>query len=166
MESDQKFCAFIVTSQNLYLSVWESDLHDLEELQKWQVEYLTAYQKMLLDHKNEWQNMLYSHLEKLAQILHIDEILTRHIPQTCKQLIIIPHRFLHLLPFHALPVGAFSAALIDCFPEGIRYAPSCQVLSLGNPQKPSYLLVTCPKRRYLSQRFATSTNATSSAFDG
>ena len=42
-------------------------------------------------------------------------------------LILIPHLFLHLFPIHALPLNDGSY-LIDRFSQGIRYAPSCQIL--------------------------------------
>ncbi|TVQ58254.1 MAG: CHAT domain-containing protein, partial [Spirulina sp. DLM2.Bin59] len=69
----------------------------------------------------------------LAPILHLDEILAnlrKNFPK-CQKLILIPHRFLHLFPLHALPVttedgeGKF---LQDLFPKGVGYAPNCQVL--------------------------------------
>ncbi|WP_193195719.1 hypothetical protein [Nostoc sp. MG11] len=36
------------------------------------------------------------------------------------------HRFLHLFPLHALPVK--ESYLFDLFPNGVGYAPSCQLL--------------------------------------
>lgn len=47
----------------------------------------------------------------------------------CDSLILIPHRYLHLLPLHALPL-ATHPSLLDRFPGGIRYAPCCQLLHL------------------------------------
>ncbi|MDY6976379.1 MAG: CHAT domain-containing protein, partial [Pseudomonadota bacterium] len=47
-----------------------------------------------------------------------------------QQLVLVPYRYLHLFPLHALPVGE-NATLGDLFPEGIRYAPSCQILQLS-----------------------------------
>ncbi|MCW6035915.1 hypothetical protein K4A83_06465 [Spirulina subsalsa FACHB-351] len=75
---------------------------------------------------------------------------------TCQKLILIPHRYLHLFPLHALPitleeggcnpplqndpVGAKrlrpipAIPLQDLFPKGITYAPNCQLLlPLLNP---------------------------------
>ena len=49
----------------------------------------------------------------------------------CTQLILIPHRALHLIPLHALPLPNESDQYwMDIFPRGIRYAPSCQLLQL------------------------------------
>jgi CHAT domain-containing protein len=80
----------------------------------------------------------------------LDEILhnLRQKFPNCKKLILIPHRFLHLFPLHALPIhhtnnqGASIAPLHDpvgaqclrpiplqeLFPKGVAYAPNCQVL--------------------------------------
>jgi CHAT domain-containing protein len=70
-------------------------------------------------------------LNQLAEILHINDILT-HIPETCTQLILIPHRYLHLFPLHALN-------LFPRFPDGIRYLPSCQLLhQLQQQQRPDF----------------------------
>jgi CHAT domain-containing protein len=59
------------------------------------------------------------------------------IPDTCKQLILIPHRFLHLLPLHALPLND-GTCLLDHYQNGVSYAPSCQLLQLVQNQKRPY----------------------------
>ncbi|MEH2220087.1 MAG: CHAT domain-containing protein [Nostoc sp.] len=64
-------------------------------------------------------------MKKLAEILHIEKIIDL-VPEQCKRLILIPHRYLHLFPLHALPVK--ESYLIDLFPNGVGYAPSCQIL--------------------------------------
>ncbi|NEQ17269.1 MAG: CHAT domain-containing protein, partial [Moorea sp. SIO3E2] len=55
-------------------------------------------------------------------------------------LILIPHRYLHLLPLHALPITSQqgegkSEILMDRFPAGVSYAPSCQLLQLTQTRK-------------------------------
>jgi CHAT domain-containing protein len=52
------------------------------------------------------------------------------VPDTCSRLILIPHRYLHLFPLHALPL-ADGNLLLDRFPNGVGYAPSCQLLQLA-----------------------------------
>lgn len=134
--------------------------------------------------------------------MHLDDILSQ-IPQECDRLILIPHRFLHLFPLHALPlpdVGAKHSGrgsrgettnpdpnaspfpgtqpkqtssnlpisvegeafavknfgektevldanasplqglcLLDRFPGGVGYAPSCQLLQQAqNRQRPDF----------------------------
>ncbi|MUG92908.1 CHAT domain-containing protein [Scytonema sp. UIC 10036] len=60
---------------------------------------------------------------------------------------LIPHRFLHLLPLHALPLRNKQLeneqrkqnCLLDKFPRGVGYAPSCQLLQLSqNQQRPNF----------------------------
>ncbi|PSB48818.1 CHAT domain-containing protein, partial [Chamaesiphon polymorphus] len=42
-----------------------------------------------------------------------------------------PHRILQLLPHHALPLNETEECLLDLFPQGVRYAPSIQLLNLA-----------------------------------
>lgn len=75
-------------------------------------------------------------LQRLAKILHLDDILAEDILQNCQQLVLIPHRFLHLLPLHALPLPENrQKCLLDRFERGVRYAPSCQLLQLTQNQQ-------------------------------
>jgi CHAT domain-containing protein len=55
------------------------------------------------------------------------------LPPQCDRLILIPHTFLHLLPLHALPLSyqGKKVCLLDLFPQGVSYAPSCQLLQLA-----------------------------------
>jgi CHAT domain-containing protein len=111
------------------ISLWQSSPEDFKNLIDWGESYLHDY----LDNKTQWQNNLPQRLETLAQILHLDEILQnlRKKFPNCKKLILIPHRFLHLFPLHALPVAAGEnqrQTLQELFPKGVNYAPNCQVL--------------------------------------
>ncbi|MCT7949948.1 CHAT domain-containing protein, partial [Ancylothrix sp. C2] len=131
------FCAFIITkdnSQPQFLSFPESDLKRLID---WVKEYLRDY----YSNRQQWENSLETKLTNLAEIIHIDEIVNS-IPESCDKLILIPHRYLHLFPLHALPVSGETwqrfhpdnsnfppnPCLIDCFDNGVSYAPSCQIL--------------------------------------
>jgi CHAT domain-containing protein len=38
---------------------------------------------------------------------------------------------LHLFPLHALPLNSLENYLLDYFPDGVQYAPSCQLLQLS-----------------------------------
>lgn len=115
---------FIITRHNPGIKVWLSTTADLQALIAWNEQYLPD----LKDNRPYWQKQLPERLKTLAEILHIDEILTL-LPNTCKQLILIPHRFLHLFPLHALPL-AKGDFLCDRFLKGVGYAPSCQLLQL------------------------------------
>ncbi|MBF2008912.1 MAG: tetratricopeptide repeat protein [Chlorogloeopsis fritschii C42_A2020_084] len=132
-----KILAFIVIYTG-EVTVWQSQLEDREALENWLNQYLQNYGKQ----KDEWRNSLGEELKKLASILHIDEILTK-IPNHCNKLILIPHRFLHLFPLHALPVTSQkyqkSSCLLDLFAGGVSYAPSCQLLQqVQKRQRPDF----------------------------
>jgi CHAT domain-containing protein len=119
------------------IGFWQSSPQDLEKLIDWVNEYLGNY----YSNRQEWQNSLETKLANLAQILHINEIV-KNIPETCDKLILIPHRYLHLFPLHAIPVSRenwqrfhpnnqncpLNPCLVDCFDNGVSYAPSCQLL--------------------------------------
>lgn len=118
------FRAFIITSDNKP-AIWHSSQQDLDALIDWTNEYLIDYYNPEDQDKIQWQNQLEERLKKLAEILHLEEVLDQ-VPKQCDRLILIPHRYLHLFPLHALPVK--ESYLIDLFPNGVGYAPSCQLL--------------------------------------
>jgi CHAT domain-containing protein/tetratricopeptide (TPR) repeat protein len=124
------FQLFIISRQNPQPIVLSYNAFDQKELEKWATTYLRLYYR-----KNSkwWQNQLSSRLQKLSQILRLDDILT-HIPKDCSHLILIPNRFLHIFPFHALPTQEKSY-LLDHFSRGVSYAPSCQLLKIAKSQK-------------------------------
>ncbi len=147
-DTDYKFLTFIITPQSPTPIIWQSSTADLEKLKRWATRYLQAY----LNNKHHWKRRLTVRLRLLAKILHLDEIL-KSIPKQCDRLILIPHRFLHLFPLHALPVSQetwsqfnpntdFSPAnpyLLDCFVGGVGYAPSCQLLQQAQMrQRPNF----------------------------
>jgi CHAT domain-containing protein len=146
----ETFITFIITRQSPGLTVWQPPPKERQALIKWSEQYLEDYRQ----NKSEWQTKLPVSLNKLAEILHLDEILENWVPVECDRLILIPHRHLHLFPLHALPVGesvvrAYRArlensghtictktpCLLDIFPRGVSYAPSCQLLQLAQNQK-------------------------------
>ncbi|MDZ8080188.1 MAG: CHAT domain-containing protein [Nostoc sp. DcaGUA01] len=118
------FRVFIITRSNNEPAIWHSNQQDLDALIKQKNEYLKDYKAKGQD-QVQWQNKLEEHLKELAEILHLEEI-RKLIPEEYKRLILIPHRYLHLFPLHALSVNG--SYLIDLFPNGVGYAPSCQLL--------------------------------------
>ncbi|MEH2418499.1 CHAT domain-containing protein [Nostoc sp.] len=129
---NDKILAFIVTKQG-EVTVWQSQPEDQEALYDWVNQYLQNY----YNQKDQWQKNLGEELKQLALILHIDEILTQ-IPKHCDKLILIPHRFLHLFPLHAIPINQNSensSCLLDLFAGGVSYAPSCQLLQQVQQRK-------------------------------
>ncbi|MEI2577840.1 CHAT domain-containing protein [Scytonema sp. PRP1] len=126
------FRAFIITRHNQHPTIWKSSPQDVKDLKKWSDEYLETYATK----KPLWRRQLAAKLSKLADILHINNILDL-IPSSCQALILVPHRYLHLLPLHALPIGEEGNCLLDKFPRGVRYAPSCQLLKLAKSRNPT-----------------------------
>jgi CHAT domain-containing protein len=78
-------------------------------------EYIRPFEKKLLDATQ-------AHLEELYQLLIAP--IRKHLD--ADHLIVVPHSFLHYLPFHALSDG--SRYLIDDF--SVSYAPSASVYAL------------------------------------
>ncbi|MBE8970170.1 CHAT domain-containing protein [Nostocales cyanobacterium LEGE 12452] len=131
--TNNQLLVFIITNQTQQPIVLSPDLINLKKLENWANNYLNAYSQK----KSHWQRRLTTRLHLLAKILHVDEII-KQIPTECNQLILIPHRYLHLLPLHALPLPRDSS-LFDRFPEGVSYAPSCQLLQLAQTrQRPEF----------------------------
>jgi CHAT domain-containing protein len=187
------FQTFIITGNPLEVVQFAGD--ELQQLEAWAVEYLGDYGE------TTWGDSLAERLNTLSQILRLGEMVAK-IPPTCSRLVLIPHRYLHLFPLHALPVSptcrreaqpatnsggetgvtnaqgesfaatnsggetevtsaqgeAFAATnsggetevtsanasplqgycLLDEFPAGVRYAPSCQLLQrVQNRQRPA-----------------------------
>jgi CHAT domain-containing protein len=132
------FQIFIVTQSSL--EVMQFDKTELEKLEAWNQQYLEA----LFNNTETWQDNLSEWLSSLSQILRLDEILNHPALANCDSLILVPHRYLHLFPLHALSVSQqtwlrfnqetshlqppANPCLLDCFKKGVRYVPSCQLL--------------------------------------
>lgn len=105
-------------------------------MENWDKEYRNSYQKQ----NTQWIKNLAGNLENLAKMLHIDDIISRinqcffESGTKCSRLILIPHRYLHLFPLHALPL-ADGKLLFECFSKGVGYAPSCQLLKQAKDQE-------------------------------
>ena len=133
--ASDKLLVFIVTKETQKPIVLPPDLIDPKKIANWANSYLKAY----INKNSHWQRRLTTRLHLLAKILHVDEII-QQIPTECDKLILIPHRYLHLVPLHALPINSEARTsqpqfLMDRFPKGVRYAPSCQLLQLAKTRK-------------------------------
>lgn len=129
--TDNNFHTFTITHQSQPPQVWLSSTEERQAFLDWQEEYLQDYQL----NREQWIEKLSDRLYRLSEILHIDDIINS-LPSNCDQIILIPHRFLHLIPLHALPLSQHPC-LMDRFPRGVRYAPSCQLLQLTQNQEQS-----------------------------
>jgi len=87
---------------------------------------------------DQWKSQLPIVLENLAQGLQIRELIEENL-QDIEELIIVPHLFLHQIPFAALPIDD-GEYLSDRFL--IRYIPSCQILQFcqNRPTVPEPLI--------------------------
>ncbi|MEG4228996.1 CHAT domain-containing protein [Microcoleus sp. N9_B2] len=131
--SYNNFKVFIIARDSTQPNIWQSSYKDLKALEEFKQEYIDSY----TEESDDWTNQLETRLEKLAQILHIDEIIAR-LPENCQKLILVPFRYLHLFPLHALTSSRQKAdktvetgCLLELFPGGVRYTPSCQLLQLS-----------------------------------
>lgn len=131
-----KIFTFIITNQAKMPIVLQSSYEDIEKLVTWFNEYLEDYGQ----NNRQWHQQLSQRLQYLAQLLHIDQIIN-YLPADCDRIIFIPHRFLHLLPLHALPLNeSQNHNILDHFLRGVSYAPSCKLLQLSLTQKRSDLI--------------------------
>ncbi|MCF3644915.1 CHAT domain-containing protein [Planktothrix agardhii] len=127
------FQTFIISHNNL--QVEEFTPTEWQTLDAWKEEYLQDYRQP------SWTENLAGRLQKLGEILRLDDILDK-IPPQCQTLILIPHRFLHLFPLHALEAKRNNdnskQYLLDLFPQGVSYVPSCLLLrQLKQRQRPA-----------------------------
>ena len=72
-------------------------------------------------------------LSENLQLSTIVQQINQIIPDA-ERLILVPHRWLHLLPLHALTLPD-GKCLLDICPQGVSYAPSVQLLSLTQQQE-------------------------------
>jgi CHAT domain-containing protein/tetratricopeptide (TPR) repeat protein len=120
---------FLVTphqNQPLVISSTAAESADLDTLCD---TYLVNYRT----DKDTWSDNLPQLLDRISQLLKLPEIITllQQLVPDCNQLILVPHRILHLLPLHALPLNPAGDCLLDLFSQGVRYAPSIQLLNLA-----------------------------------
>jgi CHAT domain-containing protein len=120
---------FIITCEEPFITVRETEFEDFAAFLEWNNTYFNQY----VFERSYWRKQMLDNLKRLAELLNLADILS-FIPEKYDRLILVPNRTLHLLPLHALPLpdGNF---LIDRFPRGVSYAPSCQILLLSRKQK-------------------------------
>lgn len=125
--AEEQFFTFVVTHEQVALLAFSSSEEEKFNLKQWATKYFSDYQEL----KEQWKHDLENSLRDLSKILCIDQIVLsiKNSYPKCDRLVLIPHRYLHLFPLHALPL-ADGSLLLDCFSRGISYAPSSQLLQL------------------------------------
>ncbi len=143
------FLVFVITKfqSEPYIKQYKSS--ELKSLNNWFDNYLSDYSKPL---KKNWGINLKSRLNELFNILNFQLILD-YLDKTASfnQIIFIPHRFLHLLPLHALPLNNKSdSCLLEKFSKGVRYVPSSQtfkeILNYKRPDFQDFLAIQNPTK--------------------
>ncbi|MFP4693162.1 MAG: CHAT domain-containing protein, partial [Halothece sp.] len=115
-----------ILRQNAPAEVFTCEGKNRETLQTWLKDHwlLPYTQKTEGEEKlQNWKEQMPSLLAELSQRLQLEELVTNHL-QNINELIIIPHLYLHQIPFAALPLQ--DSYLGDQFT--LRIAPSCQIL--------------------------------------
>ncbi len=127
--SSDRIHTFIVTPHQNQPHLITSTPENYTVLDTLRQTYLDTYRT----DKGNWRETLPHLLQQLAQIINLPEIVTQlqQLIPDCDRLILIPHRILHLLPLHALPIDEAGDCLLDLFSQGVRYAPSIQLLNLA-----------------------------------
>ncbi|HAZ43842.1 MAG TPA: hypothetical protein DDW76_07525 [Cyanobacteria bacterium UBA11369] len=115
----------------------------LETLQKWLFDnWLKPYK----ENPTAWRNQLGKFLSELANRLQIHRLLDEHL-KGIKELIIIPHLYLHQIPFAALPLNNIPIPHSDIASEKIR-GPKRRSQPSNTPDKTPPL-----QPEYLSDKF-------------
>lgn len=112
----------------------------LETLQNW---LLNNWLKPYVETPTAWQNQMGKFLLELANRLQINRLISQHL-KGIKELIIIPHLYLHQIPFAALPLNDVPIPQSDTaygqarIPK--RQTPRSKTESQTSPQQqPEYL---------------------------
>ena len=129
---EDEIITFILDKSNI--NILRSDKIKVEKLKKWVDKYLQSIHQLGYKQKHFLED-LSIYLLELSKILQIEQVLNL-IPLSCQELILIPYRYLHLLPLHALIITSqMEKNLFKRFPLGIKYLPSCQVFELVQKMK-------------------------------
>ncbi|MGD1809453.1 CHAT domain-containing protein [Dapis sp. BLCC M126] len=139
---------FILTQQQLTVHICQGE--GIEKLQNWiHDNWLKLYSK----NHNEWHNQMDIFLSELANRLELNQVI-EELAGT-KELIIVPHLYLHQIPYAALPVIREKETKCFCDYFRLRVVPSCQILSycsqrmvISNPRKMGIVESTINNRFY------------------
>ncbi|GGA36329.1 hypothetical protein CYANOKiyG1_54160 [Okeania sp. KiyG1] len=121
--NESNFYLFLITptpDKNFQIHHLTFTPEDHQQLQEAIRDYRSDYGE------TTWETQLEKYLQILSQALQLPKILLQLT--NYQRLILIPHRELHLIPFHALPISESESQLLgDKFL--VQYSPSCQIFN-------------------------------------
>jgi CHAT domain-containing protein len=135
---DVAILSFYTTTQDTHILIVRSDSIQCftcpgqggMQLQNWLYDqWVSPY----INDSTNWRQNMPERLQQLAEKLELDRLVTENL-QDVRELILIPHLYLHLIPFAALPLNGNQQYLGDSATQTLgdrfllRYAPGCQVL--------------------------------------
>ncbi|MBD2485137.1 CHAT domain-containing protein [Planktothrix sp. FACHB-1365] len=111
------------------LTLHTCDGQGYKTLQNWILQnWLTPY----VENKNQWLQNMGNFLSEIAQRLEINQLIKEHL-QGIEELIIIPHLYLHQMPFAALPLN-----LNPIIPSGETQTAKTRQMGFSEPISSSY----------------------------
>jgi CHAT domain-containing protein/tetratricopeptide (TPR) repeat protein len=78
----------------------------------------------------QWAQQITPFLQECSDRLTINTLIEQHLDDTITDLIVIPHLYLHQIPFAALPIKTNDKPELLGDRFTIRYAPSCEILKI------------------------------------
>ncbi len=122
---------FILTQQQINIHICQGE--GIENLQNWiHHNWLKLYGK----NRSEWHNQMNIFLSELANRLKLNQLIEQLAE--AKELIIVPHLYLHQIPYAALQIIREKETKYFCDYFRLRVVPSCQILSYCSEQSLIY----------------------------
>ena len=124
--------SFYTTTNNTYIFILRKEktqptLYTCPEL-GFETLHLWIFSNWLLPYlknKDGWKSQTKPFLAQLSQSLHLNDLVAKLQKDGVKELVLVPHLYLHQIPFTALPTKDGKYLGEEFL---IRYTPSCQVL--------------------------------------
>ena len=105
-----------ILRQNQSTQLHTCEGQGLETLQNW---LLNNWLKPYVENQTAWRNQMGEVLHELANRLQINQLISQHL-NGIKELIIIPHLYLHQIPFAALPLNEIPIPQTDTASDRTR----------------------------------------------
>ena len=116
----------------------------IETLQDW---LFNNWLKPYKENEDEWKNQMGAVLHELANRLQINQLIPQHL-NSIKELIIIPHLYLHQIPFAALPLNNIPIPQSNTTADKTR-----GLITVRKPPNTPAKTSTQQQPEYLSARF-------------